>query len=312
MIKGDKKIVKKPQIELLNKLKFIYGSFSLDYKLNKNNEYKKEAKYITGWKKQTESFYDTKYNGLYILTGKISNIFVIDIDDELKCSKLKELCDLSCNLICKTKKGYHYYYQYDEQLNQTNQYEKDGFDIRSDGGLIYAPPTYYKDENNNIIRYKYIMEPNDNINYIDSSTKELLLGLISNYKSANKNTYKSKQKIVEKKIDNIDDFDNDYIKQLLKGKKKYKPLLKEALKDIIDNLDYLKHDSYIDWIKIGMCLKSFGNYGLLLWHSISSKSSKYNYEEVEKMYNSFNDINEIGIGSLLFWLKNDNIQFLKI
>jgi hypothetical protein len=47
----------KAQINLLANLKFIYGSFQLNYTKNKNGEYKKNPVYHIGWKKQTTSFF---------------------------------------------------------------------------------------------------------------------------------------------------------------------------------------------------------------------------------------------------------------
>jgi P4 family phage/plasmid primase-like protien len=305
---------KKTQIDFLNNFNFIYGSFKLDYIQSKDNKYCKIPTYIKKWKVQSNSFYDSKYNGIYVLTGSKSNIFVIDIDDEFKCPKLKNLLDDDCNLIVKTKKGFHYYYEYDSNINQSNQYSKHGFDIRSDGGLIYSPPTYYYDENNIIIKYEFIKTPINNIiNKIDITIKKYLLELI---KDCENNSKKHKMKKVIKDIEIIkevkkmkDNFDTEYIKRLLKDKPEYKDQLKESLNDIITNMKYENHDSYIDWIKIGMGLKNFSLYGLSLWHKISSQSPKYNSQELEKQFNGFNNINDIGYGSFLYWLKEDNPEY---
>src|SRR5437899_2391609 len=80
---------------------FIYGPCKIEW--DEKNKKKSFAK-LPKWQNQTKSI---KWNGessLYIKTGKISNITVIDIDDELLCSELVEMCKEDCNLIVKTRK----------------------------------------------------------------------------------------------------------------------------------------------------------------------------------------------------------------
>lgn len=302
------------QIKFLDDMKFIYGSVQINYKFD-GVKYKKDPIIKIKWKSQNESIYDSSCNGLYILTGPISNCFVIDIDDVFnETSKhIMDLCSSNCNLICKTKKGFHYYFLYDEDFCQSNQYSEYGFDIRSDGGLIYCPPGYYYDENNKKIVYEYIKKPNDyRLNNLDTKLKKYLLDIINK-----KDNVKDKKNIIVKKkkelIDNVipKKQNNDYIMKLLKGDLSYSNLLYDALIDCVKNLDENRNYCYKQWVDIGMVLVKFGDYGIELWKEFSKKSSIYDEQEINDKVATFNTNQGLDIGSLFYWLKVDNKVYFK-
>ena len=65
-------------------------------------------------------------------------------------------------------------------------------------------------------------------------------------------------------------------------------------------LDYISSDSYDDWIRVGMGLKSeFGSNGLPLWDSWSQSSKKYDSSEIARKWDSFRS-GGIGIGTILY------------
>ena len=123
-------------------MNFVFGSFTLSF-----NETTKKKKYndVPTWGDQTESDYKSKFNALYIRTGKISNFFVIDIDSlNIKEAQIiNDMCQKTCKLIVKTKKGYHYYFIYDKDITISKEYQRFGFDIKTDRGIINCPPGYY-------------------------------------------------------------------------------------------------------------------------------------------------------------------------
>jgi len=86
----------------------------------------------------------TKYKdaGIAILTGKESNLTVIDFDTKDN-ELIMELATVAPTYTVETKKGFHLYYQYkdDPILKQGTNRFSDGVDIRNDGGVIFAPPT---------------------------------------------------------------------------------------------------------------------------------------------------------------------------
>ena len=94
-----------------------------------------------------------------ILTGKKSNITVIDFDDKA-CyeSMVSKFPDLLKYRTVKTNKGYHIYCQYDPNIKTTvnalMSYPK--VDIRNDGGLVFCSPTTYKLVDGSIAKYEDI------------------------------------------------------------------------------------------------------------------------------------------------------------
>jgi hypothetical protein len=90
---------------------------------------------------------EQRTTGIGILTGQISKITVLDIDDEekfltstgIKREEFEKL--LKSTVAVKTPSGgYHIYFQYDSDLKQTTK-QGQGYDIRNDGGLIVIPPS---------------------------------------------------------------------------------------------------------------------------------------------------------------------------
>ena len=81
-------------------------------------------------------------HGVGIVTGKISGISVIDIDDPdvaraaLKTAGIKT----PPTFTVKTRKGFHLYYQYNKDFGQ-GAGRLSAVDIRNDGGFVVAPPT---------------------------------------------------------------------------------------------------------------------------------------------------------------------------
>jgi len=124
----------------------IVPIYHIDTYLDKNGEEKKKPS-LPYWKKIIEnpktdlelerSFCFAK--GVAIKTGKISDLTVIDID----CKNFLELDKLPPTFTTTTRKGLHKWYRYTDKVTQ-NQNQAKNIDIRSDGGLIFAPPTKYQ------------------------------------------------------------------------------------------------------------------------------------------------------------------------
>jgi len=80
-----------------------------------------------------------------IITGKISNISVVDIDNKNGQKQVDEMLEkFPETFTVKTGNGgYHLYYQYQEGLSiSANAYPQfPNVDIRSDGGFVIAPPS---------------------------------------------------------------------------------------------------------------------------------------------------------------------------
>ena len=94
----------------------------------------------------------------FIITGKESNVTVIDFDDaDIYDTLVNTDPDLKANLTVKTNKGYHIYFTYESQIKTTTNINGlDGIDARNDNGLIIAPPTKYKLLDGSKAQYKYL------------------------------------------------------------------------------------------------------------------------------------------------------------
>jgi hypothetical protein len=93
------------------------------------------------------------HNGLNVglRTGKVSNITVIDIDQEQIPDELKMV--LTSTLVQKTNKGWHYIYQYEESLPKTRLNELE-VDIENDGGQIVIHPSTIDGVNRDFVEMK--------------------------------------------------------------------------------------------------------------------------------------------------------------
>jgi len=91
-------------------------------------------------------------------------------------------------------------------------------------------------------------------------------------------------------------------------------------KNICENLDYVnklveilsekRADIYIDWIRVGWCLRNIDHRLLETWVEFSKKSSKFRDGECEKVWNYMKD-DGLGIGTLHMWAKQDNLEQYK-
>lgn len=83
---------------------------------------------------------------LAIVTGKISNVVVADVDVD-RGGDPKPLYDVyPTETIVRTGKGgFHFYYKYPEgdDIHVYNRVGKNGIDIRGDGGYVVAPPSIH-------------------------------------------------------------------------------------------------------------------------------------------------------------------------
>tara|TARA_R110000868_G_scaffold77408_1_gene221651 strand:+ start:691 stop:3027 length:2337 start_codon:yes stop_codon:yes gene_type:complete len=106
-----------------------------------------------------KNYCNPSHKAAAIITGKMSNITVIDFDDK-DCyeSMVTKFPDLKKYRTIKTNKGYHIYCQYDPNIISTTDalatYPK--VDIRNDGGIIFCSPTTYKLLDGSIAKYEDI------------------------------------------------------------------------------------------------------------------------------------------------------------
>jgi P4 family phage/plasmid primase-like protien len=101
----------------------------------------------------------------------------------------------------------------------------------------------------------------------------------------------------------------------------YQQPLTEALRkyyaDHVDNLSENRYIEYKEWVDVCVCLKNIHPDLNEVWHVFSQKAQeKYDFRQTEAKWMSFgfrNDGNKLGVGSLRYWSRNDNLtRYLEI
>jgi hypothetical protein len=79
----------------------------------------------------------------------------------------------------------------------------------------------------------------------------------------------------------------------------------ECVEKLVDILSENRANGYLDWIRVGWCLRNIDYRLLPKWVSFSQKSTKYTEGECERLWNYMKD-DGLGIGTLHMWAKQDN------
>lgn len=94
--------------------------------------------------------------GVCLITGKVSGIVAIDVDDPTLKSEYES------TVISETRSGgFHFLYRYSEKLKNTVRMDGAPIDFRGDGGLIVIPPSEAEGSDGKKGFYKWIKEPSD-------------------------------------------------------------------------------------------------------------------------------------------------------
>jgi hypothetical protein len=150
----------KKEIKKYTEKKLIVFNVNIDQKQNKKNIWKKNIKFPKEWTNFNleNSYFNDKYNGLAMLTGKKNNIAIIDVDNIEHWNKLlieNNQIEPTTVKVISGSGGIHYYFTYDDYLDDITS--KDhcfgknyDIDIKINGGCIICHPTNYF--NNNLER----------------------------------------------------------------------------------------------------------------------------------------------------------------
>ena len=95
--------------------------------------------------------------GVGLVTGRVSNIVVLDVESYCKIPIEELLKKFPTQMISKTGSGgYHLFYQYPQGVSKVSNRVGifDGADIRADGGFIVLPPTVHPNGN----KYEWVKQ----------------------------------------------------------------------------------------------------------------------------------------------------------
>jgi P4 family phage/plasmid primase-like protien len=283
-------------------------SFSIDIqqkKHNKTGKWKKDIKFPKDWQHYTleKNYHNDKHNGIALLTGKVNNIIVIDIDDINHWNQLLNKHNKKEPDTVKAisgSGGIHLYFEYTDEFKNIKSNSKCfgseyDIDIRTNGGCIISPPTKYK--NNNLEKEaQYVWKKNifdHKLKSIPQWIKNLLEKNIEKKKKNNKETESDEIINVPDPEISQEDIEIDFSP--------------EDIEILIDMLSDHRCETYSDWVNVGMCLFNINKYDNSIWIRWSKKSDKYENGACEKKWKSFKKTKEgLKIGSLLLWAKSDS------
>ena len=298
------------KIKNFHKHNYICFSINIKQRKNKDGIYKKEIQYPKDWENSTVSqyFFNSKYNGIAIPTGKINNIIVVDIDNTEHWNNFLQFYNQPEPDTVKAisgSGGLHYYFKYTEDLDKIKSTSKCfsknfDIDIRTNGGNIIAPPTGYFNMNTNK-EVKYMWEK-DLFAYEMKCFPDWMKNIILE-KNNNNNSKNSKIKTSKK------DIGINFLPQEIEEDDKNLKFSVHEIEKLLKMLSKEKCDDYTNWISVGLCLHNISELYLPLWEKWSSNSPKYISGDCENNWNNFKKNNDgLKIGSLLLWAKQDNLE----
>jgi P4 family phage/plasmid primase-like protien len=311
----------KKEYDAYKNKELICFSVNIIHKEQKNGNYKKEIIYPKNWENTTlqENNFNNKYNGLALLTGKVNNIIVVDIDN---IEHWNQFLDENEREEPETVKaisgsgGIHLYFKYSDDLDEIKSTSKSfdskyNIDIRTNGGNIIIPPSYYYNENlKKQVEYKWVKSIlNNEPKKFPTWMKNLLLknekdikkkSLKKSLEETNNNIKRDKEDKEEKKLENSQNLE-------IKEEDKNLNFTIGEIEQLINMLNVNRCDNYTDWINVGLCLHNINNKYLLLWEKWSQYSPKYEEGKCEECWDKFKKNKDgFNIGSLLYWAKNDD------
>ena len=273
--------------------KFVYFTRpdSIKTYLNKNNIEKKKLPFDKSfsWKNINKDNYKEFVNEndktFMIITGKESNITVVDFDDaEDYDSLLKEYPILKDHFTVRTKRGYHIYFRYEPKIITTSNVNGlEGVDTRNDGGLIIAPPTKYKLLDGTKVKYTYLYGD------ILDMPEDILKQLIPEVEETKEDKPKEEKKRKEIAFN--------------EGKTK-----EDFIERLIDLLDDSRADDRAEWTEVSFVINNeLGKEGLLLFQSFSNRSDKYEGNKDDRWFKGLSKCEKgLYIGTLIKKAKEDN------
>ena len=325
----------KKAIEKYEKEGLVTFSIDINQKENKKGTWKKNILFPSKWTEFTlnKTIHYNEYNGIALLTGKINNIIVIDIDNKDHWNKLLEenkQKEPNTVKVISGSGGIHYYFKYDESLEHIKSTDhcfgkEYDIDIKTNGGCVIAPPSKYFNKNlNKEVEYQWaknsgiVTECNENDKEVvvceksifNNDLAEIPIWIIN--KILNKKEEKIKKIEKETKENNVIEIKNkekifDLQNMEISQEDSELNFTISDIEILLDLLDDSRCNNYNDWVSIGMCLFNIDTKFLLLWIKWSQQSDKYEEGSCDNKWKTFKkDKDGLKIGSLLMWAKNDN------
>ena len=292
-----------PTLALYDTMKFVYMNRYMEVYKHKNGAWKKKFHFPSGWEKLRQSESKTKFNGYALLTGETSGITVIDIDDP-ELYHNQKLMDMmtECNMVAKTRKGFHYVFKYNPDIKGVSD-DKLALDTRNDNNCIFCEPTrpVKNDTGEVIASYEWEKVPFENDELVD--IPECVLDYL---KELSPKYFKTVEPVVEEVVEEVEPVEASTVSTEATEVNEEKG--DELLVQIANALPVKLLDNRSDWISIGLI---FFNEHLSLeqFKAVSKRSKKYDEAGCITAWNSFKTDNsgrKITGASLWKMLKEHN------
>jgi hypothetical protein len=209
-----------------------------------------------------------------IVTGPVSNFFVVDVDGPAGEASLMNLPEMPETLVSTTGRGKHIYFRYPKDrkvYSRSGQFAL-GLDVRGAGGYVIAPPSQHYS------------------------------GAVYDFLDENAEIADAPEWVLERACKPPNERDNSVIPK----EERAGANLEWSVDDVRGMLVHISPDcSYSEWIEIGMALHD-GGYGLAIWDEWSRRSgSKYKPGETVRKWKSFKPNGGVSFGTLVFAAKRN-------
>ena len=190
------------------------------------------------------------------------------------------------------------------KLTKVFKIESDGYPEEIDEDIFEE---YYTDPLNILKSMSMCYRDNENVEYKESFLKTL--------------KQKTKKKSSSKTMVNNDDdiYGNGYYvdnNNIINPFKITEEIELKLVKGLVGCLSKERAEDYGKWFDVALCLHNINNDLLDDWKLFSSKASSYDENVCDNKWNSINTNHggeRLGIGSLMFWAKNDNEkEFIRV
>lgn len=303
--------------KLFNRLGFVYTSFpGIKAEKKASGEWKKIPIALPKWGDMNDSFTTKSHKGCAIRTGETSNLTVIDIDDPTTTvnKQLMDIINPQCNMIVKTRKGFHYYFLYDLRigLSHCNDFK---LDILSDKTLVFAPPTVSVNdgEGNILCKYEFIKIPDNDASLVE--IPQLAIDLLLNIAKVNRHPNSPVAPVAPvSPVTPLDEIPIEITQEIrhtpnmLNDPAEPTDELSLLIK-VIDALPEKYITNYSDWLKIGLVLFNEGG-TVSQWDILSKRAKNYESNSCSIKWATFSKsnikTNIIKGASLWYWLKISN------
>lgn len=265
---------------------------------NASGEYKKNCASVFqgvragSHKKITKADYLENGKTHFCRTGKDSGIIGLDFDEIAVYEEwVKKYPELRDYITIRTRQGVHIYAGYTPEIQQTTNIVP-GLDIRNEGGLLFCPPTKYKDQNGVEMRYE-VLYCNSTMSFKKPLPRKILAVLTKDLTA--------KKKRVKAQIKNPEN--RDAFAEELREMEQTNPT--DIHGKFLDIIDVKFVDNYHDYFKIVVSCSSRPDLKDAC-RNACKKSSKFQEDAFERDWNAYQGRQTSGLGTIEFYARLSN------